>query len=102
MDLKVNFTGSQTVNVSWTAGFDGNSDILSYTVEISEDSQSFTNATCQGSNACVVSNSSTSASLEDLFPWTTYYIRVFATNAVGQSNKSSVVNTTTDEEGTFT
>jgi len=100
MNLNVDSTGSRVVAVSWTAGFDGNSDILNYTVEISENNQSFTDAKCQGlsSSTCVVSSSSTSASLEGLLPWTAYYVRVFATNAVGHSNKSSVVNTTTDEE----
>ena len=100
-ELKVESKGSRVVVVSWTAGFDGNSDILNYTVEISEDNQTFVDARCPGlsDSACVVSNSSTSASLEGLLPWTTYYIRVFATNKLGPSNKSSVVNTTTDEEG---
>ena len=101
MNLKVDFKGSRVVIVSWTAGFDGNSGILNYTVEISEDNQNFTNAKCQGlsSSVCVISSSSTNASLEGLLPWTTYYIRVFATNKVGPSGTSSVVNTTTDEEG---
>jgi len=101
MNLYVDFTGSRVVVVSWTAGFDGNSDILNYTVEISEDNLNFADAKCQGlsRSACVVSNSSTSASLEGLLPWTIYYIRVFATNKLGPSNKSSVVNKTTDEEG---
>ena len=101
MNLNVDFKGSRVVVVSWKAGFDGNSDILNYTVEISEDNLNFADAKCPGlsSTACVVSSSSTSASLEGLLPWTTYYFRVFATNKVGPSNKSSVVNTTTDEEG---
>ena len=101
MNLQVDLKGSQVVVVFWTAGFDGNSDILNYTVEISENNQNFTDAKCPGlsSIACAVSGSSTNASLEGLLPWTTYYIRVFATNLIGQSNKSSVVNTTTDEEG---
>ena len=85
------------------AGFDGNSAIQSYTVEISEDKQTFRRTWCQGSlssSACVVSSSFTSASLEALSPWTTYYIRVLATNRAGSSNGSSaVVNVTTDEEG---
>jgi len=102
-ELKVDSKGSRVVVVSWKAGFDGNSKILNYTVGISEDNQNFVDARCPGSasNACVVSGSSTNASLEDLLPWTMYYIRVFATNKVGRSGRSSVVNTTTDEEGTL-
>ena len=95
--------GSRVVNISWTAGFDGNSAIQNYTVVITEDNQTFRDAVCQGSlspSACVVSSSYTlSTSLEGLSPWTTYYIKVFARNIVGSSNGSSVVNVTTDEEG---
>ena len=92
---------SRGVTVSWTLGFDGNSDILNYTVRISEDNQNFRDAKCQGlsSGACVLPTSSTSASLEDLRPGRIYFFKVFASNKVGQSAESSVVNTTTDEEG---
>ena len=93
---------SRLVNISWTTSFNGNSDILNYTVEISTDNQTFTEARCQGlsSGGCVVSSSFTSASLVDLHPGRTYYIRVFATNRVGFSTPSLVITTTTDEEGT--
>ena len=98
-NVKVDSKSSRAVNISWMAGFDGNSAIQNYTVEISEDNQTFRDALCQGSllnSTCVVS--STIASLTDLFPWTTYYIRVFARNMVGSSGSSSIVNAT-DEEG---
>ena len=87
--------------MSWTPGFNGNSDILNYTVEISTDNQTFAEARCQGlsSSGCVVSSTFTSASLVDLHPGRTYYIRMFATNKVGVSAVSSVITTTTDEEG---
>ena len=92
---------SRVVNISWTPGFSGNSDIRNYTVEISRDTVTFAEARCEGlsSSGCVVSNSSTSASLVDLHPGRTYYIRVFATNRVGFSTPSLVISTTTDEEG---
>ena len=92
---------SRVVNISWTPGFNGNSDILNYTVEISTDNQTFAQATCLGlsSSGCVVSSSFTNASLVELHPGTAYYIRVFATNKVGSSAASSVITTTTDEEG---
>ncbi|KAJ7386412.1 hypothetical protein OS493_008536 [Desmophyllum pertusum] len=100
-NVTVDAKGSRVVNISWMAGFDGNSAILNYTVKISEDNQNFRNTVCQGSlsnSACVLSNSFTSASLKNLLPWTTYYIQVFARNIIGTSTGSSVVNTTTDEE----
>ena len=92
---------SRVVNISWTPGLIGNSDILNYTVEISTDNQTFTKATCGGlsSSSCVVSRSFTGASLVSLHRRRTYYIRVFATNKVGSSTASSVITTSTDEEG---
>ena len=94
---------SRVVSISWTPGFNGNSDILNYTVEISTDNQTFAQATCQGlsSSGCVVSSSFTSASLVDLHPGTRYYIRVFATNKVSSSTVSLVLMVNTDEEGTY-
>ena len=93
---------SRVVSISWTPDFNGNSDILNYTVEISTDNQTFSNATCQGfsSSGCVASSSFTNASLVDLHPGTRYYIRVFATNKVGSSSVSLVFMVHTDEEGT--
>lgn len=95
--------GSRTIEISWMAGFNGSSAIQNYTVEIGEDKENFTGVGCQGTlsnGTCVVSNS-TNASLTGLFPFTKYFIRVFATNAIGRSNSSSVVIVTTDEEGTL-
>ena len=99
-DVEVITRGSREVNISWTAGFDGNSAIQNYTVEIGRDKQTFRDAICQGTlskNNCVIY--STRVSIKDLLPWTTYYLRVFVTNIIGSSNHSSVVNVTTDEEG---
>ena len=102
LNVAIDSNSSRVVNISWEAGFDGNSAIQNYTVEISEDNQNFVDAVCQGSlsdNSCVIPSSSTSASLRSLSPWTTYFIRVFARNVVGTSSSSFVVNVTTDEEG---
>ena len=103
-NVTVDSKSSRVVNISWMAGFDGNAALLGYTVKISVDNQNFRDVMCQGSlsnSACVLSNSFTSASLVNLFPWTTYYIKVFARNPIGASTGSSVVNATTDEEGTL-
>ena len=100
-NLRVISKTSRVVNISWTPAFNGNSDILSYALEISTDNQTFTEARCQGlsSSGCVVSSSFTSAFLVDLHPGRTYYLRVFATNKVGVSAVSSVITTTTHDEG---
>ncbi|XP_078352756.1 protein sidekick-1-like [Oculina patagonica] len=101
LNVTVDSKSSRVVNISWVAGFHGNSAIQNYTVKISEDNQTFGDALCQGSlsgSSCVVPSSSTSASLGNLSPFTTYYIKVFARNAVGTSNSSPVVSVTTDEE----
>ena len=99
--MRVISKSSRVVNITWTPGFNGNSDILNYIVEISTDNQTFGEVTCQGlsSSGCVVSSSFTSASLEGLHPGRTYYIKVFASNKVGTSTDSSVIATITDEEG---
>lgn len=100
LNVAVDSKTSQVVNISWIAGFDGNSAIQNYTVKISLDNQEFRDAACQGStlnSSCVVT--STTASFENLLPWTTYHFKAFARNMVGISDGSSVVNITTDEEG---
>ncbi|PFX19584.1 Netrin receptor DCC [Stylophora pistillata] len=98
-DLRVISRGSRLIYISWTAGFDGNSAIQNYTVEIRQDGQIFRDAICQGRllvNACVIYT--TRVSIRELFPWTTYYLRVFARNIIGSSNYSFVVDVTTHEE----
>ncbi|XP_068726145.1 protein sidekick-1-like [Montipora capricornis] len=91
---------SRTITISWKSGFDGNSEVSSYTVEISEDNQNFRDGYCQGlsNSSCRVLGLITNATLEGLHPGRLYYVRVFANNKVGQSEASSIVNATTDEE----
>ena len=104
-NVTVDSKSSGVVNISWESGFDEKNVNQNYTVEISQDNQTFRDAVCQGSlsnSACVVSSSFTSVSLQGLFPWTTYYIRVFAKRKhCRTSNSSSVINVATDEEGTL-
>ena len=47
----------------------------------------------------MISSSFTRASLNGLLPWTTYFVRMFASNVVGSSVSSSLLNVTTNEEG---
>ena len=102
LNVTVVSKSSRVVNISWIDGFNGNSAIQNYRVDIesSQHNAERASAACQGSlsdSSCVVST--TSASFGNLLPWTTYSFKVFARNEVGFSNGSSVVNTTTDEEG---
>ncbi|CAH3163872.1 unnamed protein product, partial [Pocillopora meandrina] len=100
-NITVDTKGSRVINISWTVGFDGNCAIKNYTVEISQHDQILKDVVCQGSlssSTCVVSRLSTTASLTGIFPWTTYNIRVFASNKIGRSNSSPILNVTTDEE----
>ena len=100
LNVAVGSKSARVMNISWIAGFDGNSAIQNYTVKRSLDNADFEDAVCQGSlsdSSCVVS--STSASFENLSPWTLYYFKVFARNMVGTSDGSPVVKATTDEEG---
>ena len=92
---------SRTITVSWKPGFNGNSEIISYTVRISENDFNYRDANCQGwsNSSCTVSGLDTNATLEGLRPFTTYFLRVYAGNKVGQSDESSEVKTVTDEEG---
>ena len=92
---------SRTITVSWKPGFNGNSEIISYAVKISDNGLNFSDANCQGwsNNSCTVSGLDTNATLEGLLPFTTYFLRVYADNKVGQSDESSQVKTVTDEEG---
>ena len=58
-NITVDTKGSRVVNISWTAGFDGNRAIENFTVEISDHDQIFKDVVCQGSlsnSACVVSS----------------------------------------------
>ena len=101
-NITVDTKGSRVVNISWTAGYDGNRAIENFIVEISDHDQIFKDVVCQGSlasSACVVSSLSTTASLTGLFPRTTYNIRVFARNKIGRSSSSPILNVTTDEAG---
>lgn len=96
-------TTSRTLTVSWLAGFNGNSEITYYTVNISRENQNF-GAICEGSissdnYSCAVPGHVTTATLQHLHPSIMYYLRVFAHNKIGQSESSEVVNATTDEEG---
>ena len=98
----ISSTTSRTLTVSWSAGFNGNSEIISYKVNISQDNQTFEDVSCQGSlndSSCTVPGVVTNVTLKDLHPFTMYYLRVFAVNKIGQSESSEVVNASTGEEG---
>lgn len=101
-NLLISNTASRTLTVSWSAGFNGNSEITLYKVNITQDNITLEDVSCQGSfidSSCTVPGVVTSVTLKDLHPFTTYYLRVLAVNIIGQSEASEVVKATTGEEG---
>ena len=101
-NLLISNTTSRTLTISWSAGFDGNSEIISYKVNITQGNQTLEDVSCEGSfndSSCTVPGVVTNVTLKDLHPFTKYYLRVFAVNKIGQSEASEVVNATTGEEG---
>ncbi|XP_074611675.1 receptor-type tyrosine-protein phosphatase delta-like isoform X2 [Acropora palmata] len=100
-NLLISNTTSRTLTISWSAGFDGNSEIISYKVNITQGNQTLEDVSCEGSfndSSCTVPGVVTNVTLKDLHPFTKYYLRVFAVNEIGQSEASEVVNATTGEE----
>ncbi|CAG5122303.1 unnamed protein product, partial [Candidula unifasciata] len=89
----VNVT-SRGIFITWVRPFDGNSDIVGYTVQYKNSTEIW-----QG----VLPNISITASqqqafLPNLLPSFTYHIRVLANNSVGYSDPSEIVEAKTEEE----
>ncbi|KAK8756136.1 hypothetical protein V5799_001156 [Amblyomma americanum] len=88
-----NYT-SRTASLHWQAPFDGNSEILKYKVQYKLESELLSGFSYE----TPVSPSSTSATLTNLQPVSTYEIRVVAENAFGTSAPSNITVVTTKEE----
>ena len=77
MNMVVSNIGTTTVTISWVPPFNGNSDIIDYTIETYFNSTSGVVKTSTSTTAQVV--------VSDLLPDESYVFRVRARNAVGLS-----------------
>ncbi|XP_022252996.1 Down syndrome cell adhesion molecule-like protein Dscam2 isoform X3 [Limulus polyphemus] len=85
--------GSRTVELSWKPSYSGNSAITKYTVEYKNISDDW--------NHCLqisVSGFETSATIRNLFPVSSYDLRIIAENSLGKSKPSEVLTLVTAEE----
>ncbi|XP_070184378.1 cell adhesion molecule DSCAM-like, partial [Littorina saxatilis] len=93
-NLEVVNVGSRSVTLRWIKPFDGNSPLLSYTLQYKNETDVW-----QGVLANVtVPAVQPQATVPGLFPAFTYHIRVIANNSIGVSPASEVVTATTLEE----
>lgn len=86
---------SRMVLLRWTAGFDGGSPLIGYTLEQKDMAASW------GSSAVrtmAISPQLTGTTVTDLQPFSTYNIRMVSKNAVGTSTPSNTLTITTREE----
>ncbi|XP_037087513.1 LOW QUALITY PROTEIN: Down syndrome cell adhesion molecule-like protein Dscam2 [Pollicipes pollicipes] len=93
--IKVQNKSGRTVELSWTAPYDGNSEISRYIIEYKLaknewDTRSMERVLIPGKMPVV--------SVQDLRPATTYQMRIIAENEVGTSEPSELVTIMTSEE----
>ncbi|XP_035983333.1 Down syndrome cell adhesion molecule-like protein 1 [Fundulus heteroclitus] len=83
-----------TISLSWTPGFEGDSPITGFYLEYKA-----ANASWDYTKTVIeFSSNETEATIIEMYP-STYNIRMFATNSVGTSKPSNVLNITIEETG---
>ncbi|KAM4586679.1 protein sidekick-1-like isoform 1-T1 [Fundulus diaphanus] len=83
-----------TISLSWTPGFEGDSPITGFYLEYKA-----ANASWDYTEAIIdFSSNETEVTIIEMYP-STYNIRMFATNSVGTSKPSNVLNITIEEKG---
>ncbi|KAM4586686.1 cell adhesion molecule Dscam1-like isoform 2-T2 [Fundulus diaphanus] len=83
-----------TISLSWTPGFEGDSPITGFYLEYKA-----ANASWDYTKTVIdFSSNETEAKIIEMYP-STYNIRMFATNSVGTSKPSNVLNITIEEKG---
>ncbi|XP_033117029.1 receptor-type tyrosine-protein phosphatase epsilon-like isoform X2 [Anneissia japonica] len=80
----------KTIIVTWTRGNERNSPIQTCTVQYREESESMLKT--------IVAEKENSHTITDLKPYTDYYIQVFCTNAIGESDKETTSKRTDEAE----
>ena len=85
-----------SINIIWKVGYDGNSPILSYKIEMKEAIKSW-----NAGNYFIVDGNKTFYTIRNLRPGTRYSFRISARNKHGSSGESREYNFTTKEEGKY-
>ncbi|XP_051972483.1 cell adhesion molecule DSCAM-like isoform X1 [Xyrauchen texanus] len=83
----------RTIALRWTMGFDGNSPITGYDIECKNKTETWERAR----RTRDVSPTLNQATIIELHPSSTYNIRIFAKNQIGDSEPSNELTITTDE-----
>lgn len=92
-DLAVSEGGSHSHRLRWAVGFDGNTPVTSYLVQVKNESSSWED------NSVVVNGDEQSALVLGLSPAVAYQARVIAINEVGRGRPSDTISFTTAEAG---
>ncbi|XP_030648150.1 Down syndrome cell adhesion molecule a [Chanos chanos] len=92
-EVEIREVKERTIALRWTMGFDGNSPITGYDIECKNKSASWEKAR----RTRDVSPTLNQATIIELHPSSTYNIRMFAKNSIGDSDASNELTVTTDE-----
>ncbi|GAB6020996.1 Down syndrome cell adhesion molecule-like protein 1 [Chamberlinius hualienensis] len=86
--------GSRTVEISWTASYDGNDPIKKYIIQYKEATASWDESVMMET----VNGVPTNSIISHLKPFTSYIFRVFAENIRGRSSPSQILRISTEED----
>uniref|UniRef100_A0A671KNH8 Cell adhesion molecule DSCAM n=1 Tax=Sinocyclocheilus anshuiensis TaxID=1608454 RepID=A0A671KNH8_9TELE len=92
-EVEIREVKDRTIALRWTMGFDGNSPITGYDINYKNKSSSWASSQMTKD----VSPQLNQATIIDLHPASTYNIRMFAKNQIGESRPSNELTITTDE-----
>ncbi|KAA0701718.1 Down syndrome cell adhesion molecule -like protein [Triplophysa tibetana] len=92
-EVEIREVKDRTIALRWTMGFDGNSPITGYDINYKNKSASWASSQMTKD----VSPQLNQATIIELHPASTYNIRMFAKNQIGESRPSNELTITTDE-----
>uniref|UniRef100_A0A672PG70 DS cell adhesion molecule n=1 Tax=Sinocyclocheilus grahami TaxID=75366 RepID=A0A672PG70_SINGR len=92
-EVEIREVKDRTIALRWTMGFDGNSPITGYDINYKNKSSSWASSQMTKD----VSPQLNQATIIELHPASTYNIRMFAKNQIGESRPSNELTITTDE-----
>ena len=99
MNVEEHARGARWIAIQWEPGFDGNSDILSFTILRTEPGSSdYVMVETVDVGDLMRDGDTFRRNITDLLPFTTYTFAVEATNEIGTSDQSRSPNITTNED----